>query len=99
MIMDFIELTRTVGVPIASGITMAYFIFLIMKRLMGDLVKGIKDVEQITLMLITRANNMNNDMIRVDTLVSSALGVSPDLDRLSRAMNFAEDGTIDARRD
>lgn len=97
--MEAVELFQKVGVPIASGLIMAYFIFLIMKRLMNDLVKGIKDVEHITIMLITRANNMNNDMIRIDTLVSSALGLRPDLDRISRSMNFVEDGKIDARRD
>ena len=50
-------------------------------------------------MLITRATIMNNDMIRIDTSVSSALGLAPDLDRLARAENFVEDGKIDARRD
>ena len=50
-------------------------------------------------MLITRASIMNNDMIRIDTLVSAALDLSPDLDRIARAENFVEDGKIDARRD
>ena len=42
---------------------------------------------------------MNNDMIRIDVSVSSALGIPPDLDRIARAENFVEDGKIDARRD
>jgi hypothetical protein len=42
---------------------------------------------------------MNNDMIRIDTTVSSALGLKPDLDRIARAENFVEKGSIDARRD
>ena len=50
-------------------------------------------------MLITRASTMNNDMIRIDTSVSSALGLSPDLERIARAENFVEDGKIDCRRD
>jgi hypothetical protein len=50
-------------------------------------------------MLITRAATMNNDMIRIDTCVSAALNLSPDLDRIARAENFVEDGKIDARRD
>ena len=66
---------------------------------MGELVKEIKSVEGITKMLITRASIMNNDMIRIDVSVSSALNISPDLDRLARAENFVEDGKIDARRD
>ena len=53
----------------------------------------------ITKMLITRASIMNNDIIRIDTSVSSALNLPPDLDRIARAENFVEDGKIDARRD
>ena len=59
----------------------------------------IKTVEGIAKMLITRASIMNNDMIRIDTSVSSALNLPPDLDRIARAENFVEDGKIDARRD
>ena len=66
---------------------------------MGNLVDDIKTVEGISKMLITRASIMNNDMIRIDTSVSSALGLAPDLDRIARAENFVEDGKIDARRD
>ena len=76
-----------------------YFIFLVMKQLMDGLVSEIKTVQGITQMLITRASIMNNDTIRIDTLVSAALDLSPDLDRIARAENFVEDGKIDARRD
>jgi len=93
------DLIADVGVPIASGLVMGYFIFLIMKQLMGGLVNDIKGVEGITKMLITRASIMNNDIIRIDTSVSSALNLPPDLDRIARAENFVEDGKIDARRD
>ena len=78
---------------------MAYFIFLAMKQLMDGLVAEIETVQGITKMLITRASIMNNDMIRIDTSVSSALDLSPDLNRIARAENFVEDGKIDARRD
>jgi len=96
---NIIKLIEDVGLPIAGGIIMGYFIFLIMKQLMGNLVNDIKGVQAITKMLITRASIMNNDMIRIDTSVSSALNLPPDLDRIARAENFVEDGKIDARRD
>ena len=66
---------------------------------MKGLVNKIKTVEGITKMLITRASIMNNDMIRIDISVSSALNLKPDLERIARAENFVEDGKIDARRD
>jgi|TARA_R110000824_G_scaffold52624_2_gene145870 uncharacterized membrane protein len=97
--METFDLIEKVGLPIAGGLIMGYFIFLIMKQLMGNLVSDIKSVQGITKMLITRASIMNNDIIRIDTSVSSALNLKPDLDRIARAENFVEDGKIDARRD
>ena len=97
--MEWFNLIAELGVPIAGALTMAYFIFLVMKQLMDGLVSEIKTVQGITQMLITRASIMNNDMIRIDTSVSSALDLSPDLNRIARAENFVEDGKIDARRD
>jgi|TARA_R100001079_G_C4445888_1_gene151085 hypothetical protein len=94
-----ISLISEVGLPIASGLIMGYFIFLIIRQLMNNLVSDIKSVQGITKMLITRASIMNNDIIRIDTVVSSALNIPPDLDRIARAENFVEDGKIDARRD
>ena len=94
-----IGLISDLGLPIASGLIMGYFIFIIIKQLMTGLVSEIKSVQGITKMLITRASIMNNDIIRIDTIVSSALDIPPDLDRIARAENFVEDGKIDARRD
>jgi len=96
---DVLQLVSELGLPVAGGLIMAYFIFLVMKQLMEGLVGEIKTVQGITKMLITRASIMNNDIIRIDTSVSSALGLPPDLDRIARAENFVEDGKIDARRD
>ena len=97
--MGIFDLIEKVGLPIAGGLVMGYFIFLIMKQLMDNLVDDIKTIQGITKMLITRAAIINNDMIRMDTSVSSALGIRPSLDRIARAENFVEDGKIDARRD
>ncbi len=97
--MEAFDLIAEVGLPIASGLIMAFFIFLVMKQLMDGLVDEIKTVQGISKMLITRASTMNNDIIRIDTSVSSALCLPPDLDRIARAENFVEDGKIDARRD
>ena len=97
--MEVFELIAEVGLPIASGLIMGFFIFIVMKQIMDNLVGEIKTIQGITKMLITRATIMNNDMIRIDTSVSSALNIAPDLNRIARAQNFVEDGTIDARRD
>jgi hypothetical protein len=97
--MEVFELIAEVGLPIASGLVMGFFIFLVMKQIMDGLVDEIKTIQGITKMLITRSTILTNDIIKIDTQVSSALNIAPDLDRIARAQNFVEDGTIDARRD
>tara|TARA_R110000765_G_scaffold299659_1_gene394477 strand:- start:197 stop:490 length:294 start_codon:yes stop_codon:yes gene_type:complete len=97
--MEIFALIAELGLPIASGLIMGYFIFLVMKQMMDGLVDEIKVIQVIAKMLITRASIMNNDMIRIDTSVSAALNLPPDLQRIARAENFVEDGKIDARRD
>jgi hypothetical protein len=96
---EVFDLIAEVGLPIASGLIMGFFIFMVMKQMMDGLVDEINTIQGITKMLITRATIMNNDMIRIDVSVSSALNLAPDLDRIARAENFVEDGKIDARRD
>jgi|TARA_R100001594_G_scaffold35579_1_gene65020 hypothetical protein len=97
--LEAFNLIAELGLPIASGLIMAFFIFLVMKQMMNGLVDEIKTIQGISKMLITRASTMNNDIIRIDTSVSSALNLPPDLERIARAENFVEDGSIDARRD
>ena len=97
--MEIFQLITEVGAPIAGALVMGVFIFIIIKQIMDNLVDDIKTVKGMSEMLITRGKVMNNDIIRIDTSVSAALGLAPDLQRLARAENFVEDGTIDARRD
>jgi|TARA_R100000908_G_C3725157_1_gene126489 hypothetical protein len=96
---EIFELITEVGAPIAGALIMGVFIFIIIKQIMDNLVDDINTVKGMSEMLITRGKVMNNDIIRIDTSVSAALGLAPDLQRLARAENFVEDGTIDARRD
>ena len=97
--MEIFQLITDVGAPIAGALVMGVFIFIIIRQIMNNLVDDIKTVKGISEMLITRGKVMNNDIIRIDTSVSAALGLTPDLQRLARAENFVEDGTIDARRE
>ena len=97
--MEIFQLITDVGAPIAGALIMGVFIFIIIKQIMDNLVDDINTVKGMSEMLITRGKVMNNDIIRIDTSVSAALGLAPDLQWLARAENFVEDGTIDARRD
>ena len=66
---------------------------------LGGLVDSISTLTMFCKSLETRVNTMNNEMIKIDLLVSSALELTPPIERVARASNFVEDGKIDARRD
>ncbi len=97
--MDIFRLIAEVGAPIAGALVMLWFLFIIMKQKINDTVSKVKMLETFAKSLTTRVKTINNDVIKLDTAVSSALGLKPDLDRIARAENFVEDGTIDVRRD
>jgi archaellum biogenesis ATPase FlaH len=91
---DFFKLVAEVGFPIASSLAGGYFVFLTLKFILAGVMSSVKGMSGIITALDNRVKTMNHDVIRVDTLVSNALGVKPDTDRIARA-----DGKNDARRD
>tara|TARA_B100000073_G_scaffold327496_1_gene313225 strand:+ start:512 stop:805 length:294 start_codon:yes stop_codon:yes gene_type:complete len=97
--MSILQFMSEVGVPIAGAVIMAFFIYLTLKYILDSVVSQVNSIENIVNMLETRARVMNNDILRIDLLVSSALDLKPPVDRVARAENFVEDGSIDARRD
>jgi hypothetical protein len=97
--MDIWTLIAKVGAPIAAALVMGGFIFIIMRQMFESVVASVNTLKMFTESLITRVKTINNDMIKLDTSVSSALDLTPDLDRIARAENFVEDGSIDVRRD
>lgn len=92
--MDFFKLVAEVGFPIASALAGGYFVFLTLKFILAGVMSSVKGMSNIITALDNRVKTMNHDVIRVDTLVSNALGIKPDTDRIARA-----DGKNDARRD
>jgi len=97
--MEVFALIGEVGAQVAVALAAGVFVFIIMKQLMGGVVGQVKTLEGFCNSLITRVKTMNNDMIKLDTSVSAALELTPDLERIARAENFIETGTLDARRD
>jgi len=97
--MTILQFMSEVGIPIFGAVVMAFFIYLTLKYILDSVVGQVNSIEGIIRMLETRSRVMNNDILRIDLLVSSALELTPPIDRVARAQNFVEDGTIDARRD
>jgi hypothetical protein len=97
--MDIFSLINEVGVPIAIAVVMGLFIFIVLKQILEGIVEQIKTLTHFCKMLEDRARVGCNELIKIDLLVSSALGVTPDINRIARAENFKEDGKLDVRRD
>ena len=94
-----LEFITDVGAPIAGALVMGYFIFLILKQMLSGIVDSVKTLTMFCQSLENRARAMANDIIKIDLLVSHALELTPDIDRIARAENFVEDGKLDVRRD
>jgi len=82
------------GLPVAAAVVMGGFIYIILKYILGGVVGSVKGLHGIIMGLENRIDTMNNDLIHIDTLISSALHLKPDLDRIARS-----DGKNDARKD
>ena len=92
--MDFFKLVAEVGFPIAAACASGYFIFLTLKFILAGVMSSVQGLSGIITALDNRVKTMNHDVIRIDTVVSNALGLKPDTNRIARA-----DGKNDARRD
>lgn len=83
-----------VGFPIAAAMGAGVFVYFVIKYILTSVVSQLRGLQGIIMALDNRVKTMNHDIIRVDAVVSSALGLRPDLDRIARS-----DGKTDARRD
>ena len=60
----------------------------------SPIVGGVQAINGMIQALDNRVKTINNDMVKLDTLICSAMGIKPDVRRLSAA-----DGKEDARKD
>ena len=91
---EIFKIIGDLGFPVAAALAGGYFVFLTIKLLLGGVLSSVKGMAGIITALDNRVKTMNHEVLRVDTLVSSALGLKPDLERIARA-----DGKTDCRRD
>ena len=90
----FLQILAEFGLPVAAASIMGFFIYLIIKYILESVVGQVKSMHGIIMALDNRVKTMNHDMIKLDLLISHALDLKPDEERISRA-----DGKKDARRD
>ena len=92
--MDFLTLVSEVGFPIAGALESGGFVFLTLKFILAGVTDSVTTLKNIIGQLDNRVQTMNNDLVKIDALLSFALGVKPNVDRMA-----ANEGTEDARRD
>ena len=90
----FFTLLAEFGLPIASSAVMGVFIYIILKYILGSVIGQVGSLHAIITQLDNRIRTMNNDMMKLDLLISHALELKPYEERISSA-----DGKKDARRD
>ena len=90
----FFEILVEFGLPVASATVMGVFIYIILKYILDSVIGQVNSIHGIIMGLDNRIKTMNNDMIKLDLLISHVLKLRPDEDRISRA-----DGKTDARKD
>tara|TARA_R110001592_G_scaffold353155_1_gene651804 strand:- start:377 stop:703 length:327 start_codon:yes stop_codon:yes gene_type:complete len=92
--MEFLKLVGEVGFPIAGAIAAGFFVFTTLKFILSSVTGSVMGLKGIINALDNRVQTMNNDLVKIDTLMSYALNVKPNVDRIA-----ANEGKEDARRD
>jgi len=92
--MDFLTLIGDVGFPIAGALAAGLFVFITLKFILASVTDSVTSLKNIMTGLDNRVQTMNNDLVKIDALLSYALNVKPNIDRIA-----ANEGKDDARRD
>lgn len=92
--MDFLTLVSEVGFPIAGALAAGLFVFITLKFILASVSDSVTSLKNIMTGLDNRVQTMNNDLVKIDALLSYALNVKPNIDRIA-----ANEGKDDARRD
>ena len=92
--MDFLKLVGELGFPIAGALAAGIFVFITLKFILASVTGSVHGLKNIIQALDNRVQTMNNDLVKMDSLLSNTLNVKPNIDRLA-----ANEGKEDARRD
>jgi hypothetical protein len=92
--MEAFKLIADLGFSIAAVFGGGFFIILLLKYILQNVVNSANSLNGMISALDNRVKTINNEIVRLDALVCHALGVKPDTRRLSAA-----DGKEDARKD
>ena len=92
--LDVLAQLLELGFAAAMAISGGFFIVLLIKYILESVVGQANTLHSMITQLDNRVRTMNNEVVRIDTLISTVVGVKPDLNRIARS-----DGKKDARKD
>ena len=81
----FIKLLSDVGFPIAASAAAGFFVFKMMKFILGTVVTSIRGLMGIISGLDARVRVINNEIVKTDKLLSQIIDVAPDPEISSRS--------------
>jgi hypothetical protein len=88
--MDYYKLISELGFPMAAALCAGYFVYMTLKFILAGVISNIKSIQTIILSLDRRIRTMDNDLIKIDILISTSLSLPPDVERISRLSNSEE---------
>ena len=92
--MNFLTFVSEVGFPIAGALAAGAFVFIILKFILEQVTSSVNGLKNIIQALDNRVQTMNNNLVKIDTLLSHVTGVKPNVDRIA-----ANEGKNDCRKD
>jgi|TARA_A200000159_G_scaffold156633_1_gene171832 hypothetical protein len=92
--MEYLGLIGDVGFPIASALAGGFFVFLTLKFILAGVLDDIKTQRMFVKSLQNRIGTMNNELLKIDIMISHAFSIRPDMNRVARSK-----GQEDHRKD
>jgi hypothetical protein len=92
--MEIFAVITELGFTITAVLGGGVFIIILLKYILASVVDATANLSMLITALDNRVKTINNEIVRLDSLVCHVLGVKPDVRRISAA-----DGKEDARKD
>ena len=92
--MEAFKLIADLGFSIAAVLGGGFFIIMLLRYILESVTLKVQALNGMLSVLNNRVRTINNEIVRLDALICIALGVKPDVRRISAA-----DGKKDARKD
>jgi len=92
--MEIFAVITELGFTITAVLGSGAFIIILLKYILASVVDSAATLNMLITALDNRVKTINNEIVRLDSLVCHVLGVKPDVRRMSAA-----DGKEDARKD